>query len=209
MIEMSAVTPAFIMARFPHVGLFLLLVLGGVGFPFPEDATLILCGFLIGAGVAEPVPALVSVYLGLLLTDSMLYYFGRKYGRKIIKKKMFHRILSPERLEMIEEKYHKWGILVMLIGRQLVGLRAQVFLVSGIVRLPFSKFLISDVVSAVISISVMTTLGYIGGHSLELVKRDLSRIGHFVIIAAVLAFIVFLVLKYIGFHIERRRRRKP
>lgn len=201
-------SPNSIVAHFPNVGLFLLLLLGGIGFPFPEDATLILCGFLIGTHVVEPVHALISVYLGLLLTDSMLYCFGRKYGRKIIKKKMFHRILSPERLKMIEAKYHRWGMLVLLIGRQLVGLRAQVFLVSGIVRLPFSRFLISDIVSAVISMAVMTSLGYAGGHSLEVVKRDLSRIGHIAITAAVLAFIVFLVLKYIGFHLEKRRKKK-
>ena len=33
--------------HFPYVGIFVLLILGGIGLPFPEDATLILSGFLV------------------------------------------------------------------------------------------------------------------------------------------------------------------
>ena len=32
--------------HFPYLGMFLLLILGEIGLPFPEDATLILSGFL-------------------------------------------------------------------------------------------------------------------------------------------------------------------
>jgi membrane protein DedA with SNARE-associated domain len=31
--------------HFPYIGIFLLLVLGDIGLPFPEDGTLILSGF--------------------------------------------------------------------------------------------------------------------------------------------------------------------
>jgi hypothetical protein len=36
--------------HFPYIGFFLLLILG-IGFPFPEDATIMLCGFLIAQEV--------------------------------------------------------------------------------------------------------------------------------------------------------------
>ncbi|MDI6727600.1 MAG: hypothetical protein QMD44_01570, partial [Thermodesulfovibrionales bacterium] len=69
--------------HFPYIGLFLLLILGGIGFPFPEDTTLILCGFLISTHVVKPVPALLVVYAGLLITDFSLYFVGKKYGRMV------------------------------------------------------------------------------------------------------------------------------
>ena len=31
--------------NFPYIGIFVLLILGGIGFPFPEDATLFLADF--------------------------------------------------------------------------------------------------------------------------------------------------------------------
>jgi membrane protein DedA with SNARE-associated domain len=33
--------------QFPYAGIFVLLLLGGMGFPFPEDIALLLRGFLI------------------------------------------------------------------------------------------------------------------------------------------------------------------
>jgi len=51
-----------IVQQFPYMGLFILLLVGGIGFPFPEDTTLILCGFLIFNGVVRPVPACIVVY---------------------------------------------------------------------------------------------------------------------------------------------------
>ena len=39
---------ATLIEHFPYIGIFLLSVLGDIGFPFPEDATLIILGgFLI------------------------------------------------------------------------------------------------------------------------------------------------------------------
>ncbi|MGE5893104.1 MAG: hypothetical protein ACM34I_03520, partial [bacterium] len=62
-------TLSAIVEHSPYAGLFVLLILGGIGFPFPEDATLILCGFLMAQQVIEPVRALVVVYGGLLIAD--------------------------------------------------------------------------------------------------------------------------------------------
>jgi membrane protein DedA with SNARE-associated domain len=44
--------------HFKYIGIFLLLILGGIGLPFPEDATLILCGFLIAHDIIRLIPAL-------------------------------------------------------------------------------------------------------------------------------------------------------
>jgi membrane protein DedA with SNARE-associated domain len=52
-----------------------MLMPGGIGLPVPEDATLILCGFLAAHDVARPLPALAILYPGLLIADSLL--FGR------------------------------------------------------------------------------------------------------------------------------------
>ena len=70
--------------HFPLLALFALLILGGIGLPFPEDTTLILA------------------------------------------------------------------------GRHLVGLRAELFLVAGVMRMPVLKFVLADAVSLSLSIAIMT-----------------------------------------------------
>ena len=185
-----------IIEHFPYVGLFLLLILGGIGLPFPEDATLILCGFLISTHMITPFPALSVVYSGILLADIFLYLIGRKYGRMIVTHQRFHKILSPERFSELEDKFNKKGVSVILIGRHLVGLRAQIFLVSGIMRMPVLKFIITDAISSIFTIAIMVGVGYIGGNSLEIIKKDVTRIEHIWILVIIILLAVYLFLSY-------------
>ena len=183
--------------HFPYLGLFLLLLLGGVGLPFPEDATLILCGFLISTQVVRPIPALITVYVGLLIADLSLHFIGRKYGRRIVTHKRFHKLISSERLSYLEEKFNRWGILFILLGRHIAGLRAQLFLVSGIMRMPTLKFFITDAVSSIFTMALMIGAGYWGGNSLKLLRRGLVRIEHIAILVIILSIIIYSFYRYL------------
>jgi membrane protein DedA with SNARE-associated domain len=172
--------------RFPDVGIFVLLILGEIGFPFPEDATLILSGFLTAHDVIKPLRAFSVVYLGLLITDFSLYVVGKKYGRSIVEHKRFHKIISPDRLSKLEEKFKKWGGLVIFLGRHVWGLRAQIFLVAGVMKMSAIKFLMADGIAAFFTIALWGGIGYLGGNSLQVLKKDVTRIEHIAVVVLVL-----------------------
>jgi len=186
-----------IFGHFPYLGLFALLILGGVGLPFPEDTTLILCGFLIFNGVVKPIPALLVVYPGVLFTDLLLYFAGKKYGRMIVTHKRFRRIVSAERLSLMEEKFRRRGIFVVLFGRHLVGFRSQILLAAGVMRMSFPKFLAADALSALFTISLMVGAGYMGGNSYNVIKSDITRIEHVAIFAAVTLLALYFIFRHI------------
>lgn len=182
----------------PYVGLFSLLILGTLGFPFPEDATLILCGFLISAGTANPVPALLVIYAGLLITDFGLYSVGKKYGRRIVTHRRFSKIITAERIAVLEDRFRKIGVVVILTGRHLIGLRSQIFLGAGIMKMPAVKFLLADAVSSLFTISLMVGGGYAGGYSLDIIRKHVTRIEHLAgIILAVLLVAVYGISRYV------------
>jgi membrane protein DedA with SNARE-associated domain len=182
--------------HFPYLGLFVLLVLGGIGLPFPEDATLLLSGFLIANEIIKPLPAFLVVYPGLLLTDFSLYLVGKKYGRMVVEHKRFQKIISPDRLSKLEEKFKKGDVWVILIGRHFLGLRAQIFLVAGVMRMPAIKFLIADATTALLTIALMGGIGYAGGNSIHILRKDLTRIEHIAIVVLMILITGWLVFKY-------------
>jgi membrane protein DedA with SNARE-associated domain len=192
-----------IVEHFPYLGLFSLLILGGIGLPFPEDTTLILCGFLISTKLIKPVPALFVVYSGLLITDFFLYSMGKKYGNKIVHHKKFQKILSPARLLKLEEQFHKGEILFILIGRHLVGLRAQIFIASGVMKMHPLKFLIADAFSSLFTIALMVGAGYVGGNSLQVIKKDITRVEHIVILLIIFFMIIFIFIKFYRYRRDR------
>jgi membrane protein DedA with SNARE-associated domain len=188
-----------ITSRFHYLGLFLLLILGGVGLPFPEDATLILCGLLLAAGTIKWAPALAVVYAGIMISDLVLYHVGKKYGRMVVTHKRFRRLLPEARLAYLEDKFKKWGVWLILVGRHVAGLRAQLLIVAGIMRMRTGKFLAADAFSAMFTIAIMVGIGYRGGKSFEVLKRDITRIKHVAIVlgvAAVLALIFYLYFRW-------------
>jgi membrane protein DedA with SNARE-associated domain len=172
--------------HFPYLGIFLLLILGEIGFPFPEDATLILGGFLTAHGVIKPLPGFSVLYLGLLTTDFSLYLVGKKYGRSVVEHKRFHKIISSDRLSKLEEKFKKWGGLVVFLGRHVWGLRAQIFLVAGVMKMSATKFLMADGIAAFFTIALWGGIGYLGGNSLQVLKKDVTRIEHIAVVVLVL-----------------------
>ena len=189
MLDISEVTE-----HLPYLSIFLLLILGGIGLPFPEDATLILSGFLIAHEIIKPLPAFLVVYAGLLASDFFLYLVGKKYGRMVVEHKKFRRIISADRLSKLEEKFKKRDVWVILIGRHFLGLRAQIFLVAGVLKMPAIKFLTADAATALLTIAFMGGIGYIGGNSVQILKKDLTRIEHIAIVV-----LMVLVAGWIGY----------
>jgi membrane protein DedA with SNARE-associated domain len=196
------VEPGMFIQHFTYIGIFCLLILGGLGLPFPEDGVLIVSGLLIAQDVIKLVPALFVIYPSLLIADFILYSIGRKYGRMVVEQKRFSKIVSPATLSKLEEKFTRWGALTIFLGRHFVGFRAPIFLISGVMRISRLKFLIADGLSAIITISINLGLGYLGGNSLMILKRDITRTDYILILALVILVAGWIILRYFR---DRRR----
>jgi len=182
---------------FPYLVLFALLILGTLGLPFPEDGILLLSGLLTAHHVVRPFPTFLVVYLGLLSTDFLLYSLGKKYGRRLVEHRNFQKIVTHERLTNLEGKLKKWGALVVFFGRHLLGLRAQIFLVAGVMRMSWKKFLVVDGTSALLTITLWGGLGYVGGNSLQALKKDVANIEQIVMVILAILIGGTLLFRYL------------
>ena len=197
--------PSAVILHFTYIGIFCLLILGGLGLPFPEDGILIISGLLISHCVIKLVPALFIIYPSLLIADFILYAIGRKYGRMVVEHKRFSKIVSPATLLRFEEKFTRWGALMVFMGRHFIGFRAPIFLISGVMRIPRLKFLIADGLSAIITIFINLGLGYLGGNTLMLLRNDITRVDYILIFILILLVSGWIILRYFR---DRRKTKK-
>jgi membrane protein DedA with SNARE-associated domain len=187
----------------PYLGLFILLILGTLGLPFPEDGILLLSGLLIANDIIKLIPGFFVIYPGLLITDLLLYSVGRKYGQKLVEHKKFQRMISPGRFIKLEERFTRWGALVVFFGRQLLLLRAQIFLVAGVMRMSLGKFLIVDAASALLAIALWGGLGYVGGSSIQTIRKNMINLEQMVLV--ILAVLIGTALLLRHFKMGRKR----
>ena len=155
-----------------------------------------LCGFLIASDVVKPLPSFLVVYIGLLMADFFLYSVGKKYGRMVVEHKRFHRLISPEKLLKLEGKFRKRGTLVIFFGRHLIGLRAQVFIVAGIMKMSSIKFLIADAATALVTIGLMGGIGYFAGNRVQVFKENMAMIEYIVIIVFAILLASWIAFRY-------------
>jgi membrane protein DedA with SNARE-associated domain len=58
------------------------------------------------------------------------------------------------------------------------------------------KFLIADATTALLTIALMGGIGYAGGNSIQILRKDLTRIEHIAIVVLMILFAGWLVFKY-------------
>jgi membrane protein DedA with SNARE-associated domain len=186
-----------------YAGLFLALILGAIGFPFPEDAILIGCGILISRGSIGAAPALLAVYSGVVVSDALLFTLARRYGPQIVTHRMFHHVLPRHRLDAIQARFDRFGTLLVFLGRHIFWLRAKIIIVAGMMKMSPWKFLAADAVSAMVSVPVMVSLGYAGVQGLSYMKNVLLQ--RWPVACAVVLILAGLLLFFWQF----ARRRSP
>ncbi len=196
---------------------FMVLVLCGFGLPMPEDAVLVTGGVLawlasdlqvatMGGMVRDPgLATMILVGLaGILAGDSWIYLMGRRYGVRVADFWLLRRILSPEKLELVEKRIRRRGNVVVMIARFLPGLRAPTFFTVGHARMPYWEFLLFDGGAALVSAPLWVCIGFFFGSNIQDAARAASRFGHY-ILAAVLVVVLGLTLRWL----QARRAGQP
>lgn len=180
----------------PYLIVFGILLLCGFGLPIPEDVTLFAGGLLAYYGVVDLWLMIIVGLVGVMLGDSIMWFLGHKYGRKILKQPFFHRLLPDERIKAASLKLNQRGSRRMLFfARFMPGLRSPIFFTAGLLHVPFSRFFLMDGLAALISVPVFIGSVYYFGDELDLVVRWIKKIEHGIVFV-VLGITAVLVYRW-------------
>jgi membrane protein DedA with SNARE-associated domain len=146
-----------------YLGIFVGLMLTGVGFPMPEELPVVIGGGMAGhpgSGVHWWLMLPVCI-VGVVISDAFLYTIGRFWGPRLLRSAWIQRrLFPPDRLVKIEQNFDQYGIKLLLFARLTPGIRAPVFFTAGLTRLSVAKFLLADGLYAIPGVSLLFFLGY-------------------------------------------------
>lgn len=163
-------------SSYGYWAVFFVLLICGFGVPIPEDITLVSGGVISGLGYTNVHWMLVVSMIGVLVGDSTMYWLGRIYGEKILKFPLIRKVATPERFAQVQERFETQGWKLLFVARFLPGLRAVVYLVSGISRkVPFTRFVLVDFFAAIISVPIWVYLGDFGARNLDWLEAQIHK----------------------------------
>lgn len=144
-----------ILIIFAETGLFF-------GFFFPGDSLLFTAGILASQGILSIEVLLIGCILAAIIGDSVGYWSGKKYGRKLFDRDSGF-FFKKQRLHDAEEFYEKHGKLTIIIARFVPIIRTFAPIVAGIGKMHYRTFIFYNIFGGIFWVSSMTMLGYFLG----------------------------------------------
>ena len=117
--------------------------------PFPGDSFIVAAGGLVAAGRLEFIPAFLVVLVGGLGSVMILYLFGRNYGRDFFMRKNY-KYFSDTDIIRAEEYFGRWGTVILVFSRFVVGFRSALAVGAGISRFGTFKTFVFSLVSYIL-----------------------------------------------------------
>lgn len=155
----------------------LFMTASSFGLPIPEEITLVSAGLVAhmarlpeiypppfpGAEGVNLITLATVCFVAVLVSDILIYFLGRIYGRKIVQTKFFKKHISEETLEKINSFFNKYSFWACGIFRFLPGVRFPGHLSCGLTGIPVWKFIFVDGLAALFSVPTQVVLVAIYG----------------------------------------------
>lgn len=162
----------------------LLLVATGLGSPVPEDLILATAGYLIFANAFSWPGALILGVLGVISSDLLLYAWGRRLHAGVSRGWM-GRLVKPHHLAVAERWLVRFGDKAVFFGRLLPGTRTVAFIGAGVRRMPLRRFLLFDVLGALVWVPAVLLAGVQMGEEIGGLDQLLALVARSIVWIAV------------------------
>ncbi|MCU7491835.1 MAG: DedA family protein [Ignavibacteria bacterium] len=184
----------FWISQYGYGGIFILLVLGIVGLPVPDETLLTLTGFLVYKGDLKLIPAFFSAYLGSVVGITLSYTIGRTFGLYVLHKYGRYLHITEEKLAKAHNWFEKVGRWALLIGYFIPGIRHIFAIIAGTSKLELWEFALFAYLGAFIWAAGFLSVGYFFGDKWEVMLESVQH--HTVMISFILVVLVLLFLLF-------------
>jgi membrane protein DedA with SNARE-associated domain len=190
--------------EYGYVAIYVLLTLGIVGLPVPDETLLALTGFLVFRGKLQLAPAYLSALLGTVSGISLSYAIGRIGGRRLVRRFGRYLHVTPDRMTKAANWFSHRGRWSLLIGYFIPGVRHLIALVAGSTTTEFRTFALFAYSGATLWAAIFIGAGYSFGEGWAEFPGLMRKLAIGLSGAALFGFGVFA---FIRSHREKRKQR--
>ncbi|MFF7651517.1 DedA family protein [Streptomyces sp. NPDC007983] len=168
----------------PAISVYLLvgLVIGleSLGIPLPGEIILVSAS-LLAASQDHINPYILGgcAIAGAVIGDSIGYLIGRKGGKPLLAwlGRKFPKHFGADHVASAERSFQKWGMWAVFVGRFIALLRIFAGPLAGVLRMPYWKFAIANVLGGIVWAGGTTAVIYSVGKVAEDWLKRFSYLG--------------------------------
>ena len=177
-----------------------IVVLGNVGVPVPEETILLVGGYFAAKGMLSLQWLIPTAIVSATGGDSLGYWLGSRGGRRLLIQYGAALGITRQRLFVAEQYFGRYGPWTVFLGRFIGGLRFMAGPMAGALGMPFPRFFRYNLAGAVVYCPVIVCIAYFSAPFFD-------QVVHLVAMANwLLALIVLMAtLGFIGWLLWRSR----
>jgi membrane protein DedA with SNARE-associated domain len=163
----------FSSGQFPHLldrwgyaAVLTAILADSFGLPIPGEVMLLLAAVFAGSGRHLSLPLVISAaVLGAIAGDNVTFTLGRRGGYPFLRRHGRRLHLGPERLQIGEYLFRRYGVAVVIVGRLIPVVHIWTAVLAGVSRMPRRYFLPANAVGAIVWAAALGLAGYLVGRA--------------------------------------------
>jgi membrane protein DedA with SNARE-associated domain len=172
-----------------------LMVLESACIPVPSEVIMLFAGYLVSQDKMSLAAAILAGTLGNVVGSWIAWGVGYVGGRPFIARYGRYIHVTPDRMEMADRWFDKYGNRVVFWSRMVPIVRTFISLPAGVARMPFGRFTLYTFLGALPWCTLLTLIGVKVGENWETWEGRLKYIDYLVAVLLV-AVAVRLYMKW-------------
>lgn len=177
--------------------LFFAVFFASFGFPIPASALIMAVGAFTVDGYFELFPSFSVVLAGVVSGDIIGYILARQFGKEFFVALHMGRIFQSEQFIAFEPFFQKNASMNIFLSRFLITVMGPaVNILSGIARIPLSRFITADVLGEILYVCLYGGIGYMFWNEWEYMLSILQNLSTFLLSCFLLFLLLFFFWKF-------------
>ena len=190
-----------VMNQFGYFGVFLMIAIENVFPPIPSEVILLFGGFMTTKTSLNVGIMTIAATLGSIVGAIALYYIGKIFNKKRLKKIIGGKIgkithLKNEDIDKADLWFDTKGYKTVFFCRFVPILRSLISIPAGMSEMPMKKFLLYTACGSVIWNFVLICLGSVVGKNWTKILTVFDTYTHVVMIVLAILFIIGIYIFY-------------
>lgn len=173
--------------HYAYLILFLWVLVEQLGVPVPSIPVLLTAGTLTATHEVNHIYALVAVLAACMVSDSMWYWLGRRYGGGVLRLLCRFSFEASTCVSKTEGYFSRRGPATLLLSKFIPGLSTVAPPIAGQIGMPYGRFLVWDLGGSILWAETFLLAGRFFGDVAQKSARFFHWLGHF-------AFAIFLLM---------------
>lgn len=176
--------------------LFLWVLIEQGGLPIPATPLLLAAGALAGQGRMSFALVVLAVTAGCVGADIFWYHFGQRRGAVVLN--LLCRIaMEPDScVRRTEHTFSKYGARTLMICKFVPGLNTAAPALAGMVRVPYPRFILFDIIGGLLWTLTYTLVGYLFSRQLDLIAQDAHLLSGWLLVLFAVGVVGYVLYRW-------------